>query len=74
MKPKDKYRMKKKIAAGIALLFGGGNGVEFGCAVSGLWHLLSGETEKGMYDSQKRHKIVTKNVRIFSRNCSCNLQ
>ena len=40
--------------------FGGGNGAEFGCAVSGLWHLLSGETEKGMYDSQKRHKIVTK--------------
>ena len=50
MKPKDKYRMKKKIAAGIALLL----------AVSGLWHLLSGETEKRMYDLQKRHKIVTK--------------
>ena len=54
MKPKDKYRMKNCTA------FGGSNGAEFSCAVSGLWHLLSGETEKRMYDLQKRHKIVTK--------------
>ena len=59
MKPKDKYRMKKKIAGNCAA-FGGGNGAESGCAVSGLWHLLSGETEKGLYDLQKWHKIVTK--------------
>ena len=58
MKPKDKYRMKKKIAAGIALLLA--VVMVFSCAVSGLWHLLSGETEKRMYDLQKRHKIVTK--------------
>ena len=55
MKPKDKENCRRNCTA-----FGGGNGAEFGCAVSGLWHLLSGETEKGMYDSQKRHKIVTK--------------
>lgn len=60
MKPKDKYRMKKKIAAGIALLLAVVMVLSLAGAVSGLWHLLSGETEKGMYDSQKRHKIVTK--------------
>lgn len=60
MKPKDKYRMKKKIAARNCTLLAGSNGAEFSCAVSGLWHLLSGETEKRMYDLQKRHKIVTK--------------
>ena len=26
---------------------------------------MSGETEKGMYDSQKRHKIVTKMLVFF---------
>ena len=60
MKPKDKYRMKKKIAAGIALLLAVVMVLSLAAPVSGLWHLLSGETEKRMYDLQKRHKIVTK--------------
>lgn len=37
VKPKDKYRMKRKLPQELHA-FGGSNGAEFSCAVSGLWH------------------------------------